>query len=78
MEATTNKAVSANKATETPSGKRSGNYRGRVARPEDHKEVLRKTREFLDAPTNIDRLNTLVSALITHEIKARLQERTGN
>lgn len=59
--------------TAPPTGKRKGNRRGRIARPDDHKEVLRKAREFLDSPTNPDRLNALVSALITYEIKARLQ-----
>lgn len=56
-----------------PKGTPKGSHRGRTARPDDHKAVLKKTREFLDSPTNPDRLNALVSALITHEIKARLQ-----
>lgn len=65
--------ASTSEAIEAPKKKRKGNYRGRVARPDDHKEILRKTREFLDSPTNPDRLNVLVSALITYEIKARIQ-----
>lgn len=46
---------------------------GRPRRSDDQKAVLKKTREFLDSPTNPDRLNALVSAIITYEIKARIQ-----
>lgn len=73
MTKSTSKAGTAVEPVAAPKGKRKGNYRGRVARPDDQKEVLKRVREFLDSPCNHDRLQNVVSALITYEIKARLQ-----
>lgn len=78
--ASTSEAVAGNASQGTaietaaaPKEKRKGNYRGRPRTPDDHKEVLKRVREFLDNPTSHEKLANVVTVLINHEIKARLQ-----
>ncbi|MFE0840538.1 hypothetical protein [Achromobacter insolitus] len=73
--ASTSEAGAAVETAAAPKQKRKGNYRGRPRTPEDHKEVLKRVREFLDNPTSHEKLANVVTVLINHEIKARLQGR---
>lgn len=75
MTASTSEAGTAVETAAAPKEKRKGNYRGRPRTPEDHKEVLKRVREFLDNPTSHEKLANVVTVLINHEIKARLQGR---
>lgn len=72
MTASTSEAGTAVETAAAPKEKRKGNYRGRPRIPEDHKEVLKRVREFLDNPTSHEKLANVVTVLINHEIKARL------
>lgn len=48
--ASTSETETAVETAAAPKEKRKGNYRGRPRTPEDHKEVLKRVREFLDNP----------------------------